>query len=93
MRPVYYTKIDLYDGITELDVMRRAHALGFEMIPFNGWDDNDLGTSGNHGPCWHAARLNHERRMEIIDSLIRHNGDNTYDAILINDTRKKAPNA
>jgi hypothetical protein len=88
MKPVFYTTIDLYDGISEVDVIKRAHILGYELVPFDGFTDLDLGMPGNRGPRWSIARKNLAAIIEITDSLVRHYPDNTFDAIKINSTKE-----
>jgi hypothetical protein len=63
MIPVFYRKIRLCTGQTFESVARTAHVLGYEMIPFDGWDNTDL-----MGCCKNMARLNLKRAIEIQDS-------------------------
>lgn len=79
---VFYKKIQLYDGITMLDVLRRSHALGFELVPFNGYSDDDLGVPGNRGPRWNDARRNMDAIKEIVACLVKNYSDG-YDCITI----------
>ncbi len=83
MKLVFYTRIELYPGLTEVQVIKRAHVLGYELIPFEGWTDAELGMPGNHGPRWAEARANRKAITQIANSLIKNYPDNTYDAVVI----------
>ena len=65
---VFYSHIRPAYGQTEIDVIRRAHALGYELMPFNGWTDSDLGFAGNRGPRLALCRANGTRIAEIQDA-------------------------
>lgn len=82
MKTAFYTKIDLYDGLTEADVIKRAHVLGYELMKFAGYSDADLGMPGNHGPRWADAQRNKTALKTISGSLVKTYPDNTYDAIV-----------
>lgn len=71
MEIALYTAMDLTeaDGVTEADVIRRAHALGYELIKFNGWTDADLGPSGMPGPRRAEATENRRKLKLICDSF------------------------
>lgn len=69
---VLYSGIRPAFGQTEADIIRRAHALGYELVSFAGWDDADLGASGNHGPRWREAQENGARLREIQDICVVH---------------------
>ena len=70
MTPVFYTRIRPAHGQTTVEVIRRAHALGYELVPFNGWTNAEIGASGNHGSAWTASRENLKRCGEIQDACI-----------------------
>lgn len=72
MKTVLYTRIRPAHGQTEAQVISRAHVLGYELMPFNGWDDADLGYAGNRGPRWAEAKLNGEKLRAIQDACVVH---------------------
>ena len=80
MQPAFYTKTRTATGQTERDIIRTAHALGYELMRFNGWTNADLGSVSNHGPHYEQAALNHKILMEIIDACTITFEDGTYDA-------------
>ena len=67
---VFYSHIRPAHGQTVADVIRRAHVLGYELMPFSGWDNADIGYAGNRGPHFVAARANGQRCGEIQDACI-----------------------
>lgn len=69
LTPVLYTLIDPRADQSQADVIRGAHALGYELVPFNGWSNADLGPSGQPGPRRAEANLNARRIAEIVDAL------------------------
>lgn len=75
METVLYCTIRPAIGQTAAEVIRRAHALGYEMVPFNGWDNADLGFAGNRGPRWTEAKLNGEKLRCIQDACMVHSPD------------------
>lgn len=72
MTTVFYTAIRPAIGQREDEVIRRAHVLGYELVPFAGWDDADLGYAGNRGPRWAEAQINGARLREIQDLCVVH---------------------
>ena len=72
---VFYSHIRPAHGQTETHVIRQAHLLGYELMPFNGWDDADLGASGNHGPRWAEACENGKKLRAIQDACVVHTSD------------------
>ena len=66
--PVFYTKIRAAYGQTEIDVIRRAHVLGYELIPFSGYTNSDIGYAGNPGPLHAQSRENLRRAIAIQDA-------------------------
>ena len=68
MKVAFYTNIRPASGQSEADVIRKAHVLGYELVNFDGWDDEDLGASGNHGPRWAEAKENGKILREIQDA-------------------------
>jgi hypothetical protein len=68
MKPVFYTHIRPAIGQTVVDVIRRAHTLGYEMMTFAGWTDADLGPSGMPGPRRAEAKANGELIRAIQDA-------------------------
>jgi hypothetical protein len=65
LQPVLYVRVRLAEGQSLVDVFRKAQVLGYELVPFEGWTDEDLGASGNHGPMWERAREN-ARAIQLI---------------------------
>ena len=43
MKTVLYSAIRLTEGQSLTDIIRTAHALGYELVRFNGWTNEDLG--------------------------------------------------
>jgi hypothetical protein len=70
--PVFYSHIRPAYGQTLVEIIRRAHALGYELMPFNGWDDADIGYPGNRGPHYVASRENLKCCIEIQDASMVH---------------------
>ena len=68
MKPVFYTEMKLDHGATVADICRMAHVLGYEMVPFNGYTDQDLGYAGNRGPKWNESRVNMAAINEVLDA-------------------------
>jgi hypothetical protein len=68
MKPVLYTHIRPAIGQPVLDVIRRAHSLGYELILFAGWTDADLGPSGMPGPRRDDAKANGDSIRAIQDA-------------------------
>lgn len=66
MIAVFYSKIRPADGQTEIEVIKKAHILGYELVPFDGFDNQDLS-----GACKKMARLNLNRILEIQDSCVK----------------------
>lgn len=79
MKTVLYSKIRPAIGQNEADVVKKAHALGYELVKFNGWDNDDLGSSGNHGPRWGDVRVNGIALREIQDACEIAYADGSYD--------------
>lgn len=65
MKTVLYSNIRCAEGQVVTDIFRRAHALGYELVQFNGWDNDDLGASGMPGP----RRADADRNMEMIQEI------------------------
>ena len=72
LEPVFYREIRPADGQRIDEVIRIAHNLGYEMIPFNGWDNQDIGAPGNRGPHYDEVVINRKRCGEIQDAAIVH---------------------
>jgi len=68
MKTVFYSKIIPAETQTLADIIRKAHVLGYELVQFNGYDNDDLGSSGNHGPRWNESREQKKMAMEITDA-------------------------
>lgn len=67
---VFYTDIDTSDGgPNEIEVIRHAQRLGYELVRFAGWSDADLGPSGTPGPRREMAEINRQRIREIVRTL------------------------
>ena len=79
MQTASYTTIRPAIGQTEAYVIKKAHALGYELVKFNGWDNDDLCSSGSHGPRWDEARANNRILNEIQDACMITYADGTYD--------------
>ncbi len=76
-QPVFYTKIRPAEGQREDEVIKIAHNLGYELMPFNGYTDADIGYAGNRGPKYAESRENLTRCIEIQNAAVKHfeNGD------------------
>lgn len=70
MKTALYSNIRPAFGQTKVDVIRRAHALGYELLKFVGFDDADLGYAGNRGPLWMTAKANGAILREIQDACV-----------------------
>lgn len=68
--PVFYTSIRPAHGQTEVEIIRRAHALGYELVSFAGWTDADIGYAGNRGPSYTASRNNLLHANKIRDACV-----------------------
>lgn len=68
LTPVFYTSIRPAIDQTEFTVIRMAHVLGYEMVPFTGFTDIDIGPSGMHGPKYNEASVNRRRIKQIQDA-------------------------
>jgi hypothetical protein len=79
MQPVRYTKIIPQEGQPLTEVFRKAHALGFELVQFDGWTDSDIGTSSNPGPSRAMVKENAKYVAEILDACRIQFNDNTED--------------
>ena len=77
MTTVFYSHIRPALGQTVVEIIRRAHTLGYELMPFRGWDDTDLGYPGNPGPHRAAAKLNLKHCIEIQDACATHTPEGT----------------
>jgi hypothetical protein len=75
MRVAFFTKIRPAEGQNIVDIIKRAHALGYELTPFEGFTAADLGASGNHGPRWDSAQTNGRILREIQDACVVHLSD------------------
>lgn len=60
METVLYTAIIPAEGQSEIDVIRKAHVLGYELVKFAGWDDQDLS-----GLRKAEAKANQKKIIEI----------------------------
>ena len=69
-QPVLYYKIRPAIGQTVSEIIRKASDMGYIMVPFNGWDDADLGRRfGSHkGPRRDEADANLKSLMAIQDA-------------------------
>ena len=69
-QPVLYYKIRPAIGQTVPEIIRKASAMGYTLVPFNGWDDADLGRRfGSHkGPRRDEADANQKILVEIQDA-------------------------
>ena len=72
--PVFYTTIRPAIDQPVTVVHARAHALGYELMPFAGFSDSDIGYPGNPGPLFAVARANLVRCIEIQNAC-QHAGD------------------
>ena len=79
MKTVLYSKIRPAIGQNEADIVKKAHALGHELVKYNGWYNDGLGASGNHGPRWEEARANGKILREIQDACEIAYADGSYD--------------
>lgn len=77
MKPVFYTTMNLDHGTTLADICRTAHTLGYEMVPFAGYSNSDLGYSSNRGPRWNEARAN----QALINEILSTHGSQCYCSI------------
>ena len=73
MKTAFYTRMEMDDGNeptgAELkQIVSVAHSLGYELVPFEGWTDVDLGMPGNPGPRKQDAKRNGEALREICDA-------------------------
>ena len=66
--PVFYTTIRPAIDQPVTVVHARAHALGYELMPFAGFSDSDIGFAGNRGPRFEQSRENLRRVIEIQDA-------------------------
>jgi len=70
MRTALYSQIDPPAGksvawvITE--AQRRCH---ITLMPFDGWDDADLGNPSNRGPVYRQSRVNMALIHEVMGCL------------------------
>jgi len=79
MKAALYSAIRPAIGQTEADVIKKAYILGYELVRFNGWDNDDLGSSGNHGSRWQEAKINGEILREIQSACEITYADGSYD--------------
>lgn len=72
METVLYANIRAAHGQTEAQIIRWAHVLGYELVPFNGWDETDIGYAGHRGPRWEEAKTNGKKLRLIQDACVVH---------------------
>jgi hypothetical protein len=65
--PVFYTTIRPAIGQTVAHVIKRAQALGYELVQFNGYTDADIGPSGEK----RAEATTNARRADQIQNACR----------------------
>jgi hypothetical protein len=74
IKAILYTTIRPAEGQAETDIHRKAQAMGYTLIPFEGFSDADLGAPGNRGPRWKMASENRIRINDLTDAC-HHEGD------------------
>ena len=70
MKTILYSANRPAEGQTITDVIRRARALGYTLMRFEGWTDADLGPSGMPGPHRADADRNRMALREIQDACM-----------------------
>ena len=70
MRVALYTKIRPAEGQSEVEIIRKAHVLGYELVPFEGYTDSDIGYAGNKGPKYDESKKNLAALKEIQDACV-----------------------
>ena len=75
MTPVFYTSIRPAHQQSITDITRRARAMGYELMRFNGYSNSDIGYAGNRGPHFEFSRLNLARCIEIQEACVAHTPD------------------
>lgn len=75
MQTVFYSFIRPAHGQSIADVIRKAQNMGYSMMPFNGWDNDDLGYSGAPGPRRAEAAANGKILREIQDACVVYHPD------------------
>ncbi|HBG07681.1 MAG: hypothetical protein A2075_09155 [Geobacteraceae bacterium GWC2_58_44] len=75
LKPVFYTQIRPAIGQTEGEVIRAAHALGYDLVAFEGYSDTDLGMPGNRGAKWAESQKNLCAANEIQNACVVHSED------------------
>jgi hypothetical protein len=83
MTPVFYSAIRPAIGQTVPDVVRRARDMGYTMMIFNGWTDDDIGPSGAPGPRRAEVKFNGTILREIQDACeVSINGSSDFPHII-----------
>ena len=75
MTTVFYTAIRPANGQSVASIIRTAQTIGYTMVKFNGWTDDDLGPSGMPGPRRAEAKVNLDLLNEIQDACEEVDGD------------------
>ncbi|MEN6624346.1 MAG: hypothetical protein ABFD50_22715 [Smithella sp.] len=72
MITVFYTTIRPAKGQSVDQVVKIAHELGYKLVPFDGYTDNDVGYDCHPGIKHDEANENMKRCIEIQDAAVVH---------------------